>query len=484
MKNYIIYLIFIPAMLFLLPSCENGKDVDFADNTLTLTLSCNNLGLTRATIGGEDALNENLVKSIDCYFYAAGADKNTAALLVRPNVSVIQGSVVGTYTANISFEEAELTTLFGPVNKGGSANCLIYVIANRPSGVSLPMNGENLKLATINELKALTITSDFLTSAKLFNKQESFVMDSDGEPNSSNDTSVPGQDNTDIVNDVVTLSVDNTGSKTLFGIVPLYRTAAKVTLSISRFGPKDGDGTVVDNKGTEATTDDIVYMPDYSGIYAVFHNGLNMSHIAPDVVKNNFTESESSPYFTTGNFPLVKPADATSYQLTNPFYSYSYDWKTLGSKEAYITLIVPWGVRNADGTIDQATVKEYYYKVPVNYDGDELVRNTHYKIDIAVSILGTLDPESTVEITPSYTILDWNSDEVNTSMSDFRYLMVEKNHYVMNNVNSIEIPYWTSHNCTIVNVSVKRPDLSDGSIKTINSGYTLTLRTHQGLAAP
>ena len=459
MKKYVVYIILAFAVMFFLPSCENGGDVDFADNTLTLTLSCNDLGLTRATVNGEDAYNENIVNSIDCYFYPSNADFNTPARLVKNNISTLTKTAFGTYTATIKFEEEELKTLFGTVNKGGSANALIYIIANRPTNVSLPMADGVVKLATINELKALTITSDFSKSQE----QTSFVMDSDGKPDSTNDTSEAGATNIDIDNDdIVTYTIDNNGTKSLTGVVPLYRTAAKITLSVNRFGPEGANNTV--------TVGGKTYTPNYGGVYAVFHNGVSNSVIAPDVV------SQVSPsYFDTDDFSMA--AQAAPCQLGVPFYSYASDWsgETAG-EEAYITLVVPW---QANG---ENAYTPYYYKVPVNFSGDKLERNTHYKIDIAVSILGTLNPDSTVTIKPSYTILNWSNDEIPTSMSDFRYLMVEQNSYVMNNINTINIPYWTSHDCQIVNITVKRPNLSDNTVtdEIITSGYTLNLTNKDG----
>ena len=373
MKKYVIYLMFAVAMLLVLPSCNRGTDVDFANNTLTLTLSCNNLGLTRATVNGEDAYKENLVKYIDCYFYPEGATFETQAKLVKSNVQVRPGETVGTYAATIPFEEAELTQLFGSVANGSSAKCLIYVIANR-AGVSLPMNNGEVKLATINELKALTITSEFITSEG-FKLQESFVMDSDGKPNTGNDTSADGDTNVDIPDDdIVTLNVAQNGTKTLSGIVPLYRTAAKVTLNITRFGPVDGNGVFVDTKGTEATDDDVTYVPNLNKIYAVFHNGVKQSHIAPDVVSNSnlFSGEDKTahPYFNTGNFVMTPTAEGeVKSTLANPFYSYASDWSESGiNEESYITLVVPWAVKDGETTKDE---KEYFYKVPINYDGDK-----------------------------------------------------------------------------------------------------------------
>lgn len=455
MKKYVAYLIFAFVVMFVLPSCENETGIDSAENTLTLTLSCNNLGLTRATIDGEDDLNENTVTSIDCFFYLANADFDTEATLVKSNITALTKTTLGTYTATIKFEETELTSLFGTVSKGGSANCLIYVIANRPADVALPTENP-----TINQLKALTITSDFSKSQA----QQLFVMDSDATPDSNNDTSVAGDDDTDIDNDdIVIYTIDANGSKSLTATVPLYRTAAKITLSVNRFGPENG--------GNKVTVDGKTYTPNYGGVYAVLHNGINKSVIAPDVVSRSVA---SSDFFATENFSMA--AQSAPCKLSVPFYSYASDWSESTENAAYITLVVPW---QAEG---ETSYEPYYYKVPVNYSGDKLERNTHYKIDIAVSILGTLNPDQTVEITPSYTILDWSNDEIETAMSDFRYLMVEKNFYVMNNVNTIEIPYWTSHNCTIVNVSVTKPNLAanDGGTINVTSGYNLGLTPKDG----
>ena len=199
MKNYIIYLISILAVSLLL-SCDRGGEPELGNNTLRLTLACTDI--TRATEVGDDALNENKLISIDCFFYAAGADFNTPAL-ARRTISSINAS--GIYSTYISFEEDEIKEIFGDLTGKNSATCLIYVIANRPSTVALPDGNP-----TIKQLKSLTIESDFQEYAE---PQSSFVMDSKGD-------------------DVVSLVVNSNGSKSLSATVPLYRTAAKISFSI------------------------------------------------------------------------------------------------------------------------------------------------------------------------------------------------------------------------------------------------------------
>lgn len=440
MKNYIIYLISILAVSLLL-SCDRGGEPELENNTLRLTLACTDI--TRATEDGDDALNENKLTSIDCFFYPAGADFNTPARAKRSFTSL---SASGVYSTYISFEEDEITTIFGDLTGKSSASCLIYVIANRPDGVTLPDGNP-----TINQLKRLTIESDFQSYKT---PQPSFVMDSKG-------------------NDVVSLVVNSNGSKSLSATVPLYRTAAKISFSISKFGKGDIDTVIINGQ---------TYTPDYSGIYVILDNAVKKSHIGPDVILNSDIEN---PYCDVGGeeeakkIKMVATDGHAPCTLTMPFYSYPSDWSVSEENDTYISLVVPWKttISNGDGTTT-TTITPYHYKVPINYDGDKIERNTHYKISVQISVLGTLDPDLAVEIDPSYVVFDcltWQNDEISTTITDFRYLMVEQNSYVMNNVDEIMIPYWSSHKCELTGITITRPNLLNGGVDNITSGYTLNL---------
>ena len=424
---------FVFSLLLLLPSCDNnGGDVELEEGTLTLTLTCNDLGLTRATIEGEDTYKENTIKSIDCYFYKKTDGFDVAAAVVK-SIKNIQDAV-GSYTTTIKFEQSEFEALFDK-NATTEQQCLIYVIANYSGTLPIEDNTATIdKVETsINYLKGLVVESDF--DNYTIDDNWSFVMDSKG----------------NTTTDIATLSADK---KSLTGEIPLYRTAAKITLHINRFGPSGTPGYV------ELGED--MYKPYLGGIYAVLHNGVKKSTIAPDAVEYNKSDDD---YFTTDNFNLITAENTTS--IKKPFYSYASDWNENDENEAYITLIVPWKkVNSADDDVNsEEGTEDYYYTVPVSYQAKTLLRNTHYKINISVSILGTLDPNQTVTITPSYEIIDWSSESIGTNMETFRYLEVEKNHYVMNNVNEIYIPYWSSHECEIVDVTITQPDLKNGGTK-------------------
>lgn len=440
MKNYIIYLISILAMSLLL-ACDRGGEFELCNNTLALTLSCSDITRADADV---DPLNENKIVSLDCFFYAASPDATTADFdapsLAHRRISSI--SAIGEHTTYISFTEEEITNIFVDVTGRTNSTCFIYVIANRPESVALPATPAG---PSINQLKALTIQSDFQTYTT---PQSSFFMDSEG-------------------NDEVTLTINNNnGTKTLSGEVELRRTAAKISFTISRFGSNTNniDTVVIDGK---------TYKPNYEGIYVIFNNCVYRSHIAPDVVSNsNIGERYCDVGSETNDAAKIKMQTTGGHSpctLSKPFYSYPSEWSATEENDAYISLIVPW-TTVVDG-VTQFT--SYHYKVPINYDKDKIERNIHYKISVQISVLGTVDPDDPIEIDPSYVVFDcledWNSDPINADMTNFRYLMVEENSYVLNNVDEIEIPYWTSHPCKIVNAKITQADIKTGGDKTISN---------------
>ena len=320
MKNYIIYLISILAMSLLL-ACDRGGEFELGNNTLALTLSCSDI--TRAD--DPDPLNENKIVSLDCFFYAASPDATTADFnapsLAHRRISSI--SATGQYTTYISFEDEDIARIFGNSNR-----CFIYVIANCSSDI---FSSLSTSLPTINQLKALEVESDFQTYTK---KQSSFVMDSEG-------------------NDVVTLRVNDNGTKTLSGNVEHRRTAAKISFTISKFG--------LDDANDEVEIDGEKYTPNYGGIYVIFNNCVYKSHIAPDVVSNddindrcydvgsdeddddNADDAEADG--NEGNNGIIRRVTTEGHApctLSKPFYSYPSDRGVIEANNPYISLVVPW----------------------------------------------------------------------------------------------------------------------------------------------
>ena len=96
----------------LLLACDRGGEFELGNNTLALTLSCSDITRADADV---DALNENKILSLDCYFYAASPNATTADFnapsLAHRRISSI--NAIEQYTTYISFTEEEISTIFG-----------------------------------------------------------------------------------------------------------------------------------------------------------------------------------------------------------------------------------------------------------------------------------------------------------------------------------------------------------------------------------
>ena len=176
MKRYILYFLNI-LLVSVFASCEEveelNKTFDEKKNH-TLTLHVNTGGMQSRTINGEDSRNENLIQSLDCFFYTSVNE--SAKCYKRATIPV--GGFTGTqsHSVNISFEDEEMKNIFGNDYKdnGNNRTCYIYIIANRPSSITITGN------ETIKVLKSKTLESGFAT----LGNQANFVMDS-GKPNAN-----------------------------------------------------------------------------------------------------------------------------------------------------------------------------------------------------------------------------------------------------------------------------------------------------------
>ena len=123
-----------------------------------------------------------------------------------------------------------------------------------------------------------------------------------------------------------------------------------------------------------------------------------------------------------------------------PFYSYSSSWNANDdSREAYLSLKIYWTNKRT------GTILPYTYRIPVNDDTKELLRNHHYLIKLNVAILGSLAGEETeVELKPEYIIENWSEEELDVNMKKYKYLWVKDKYVVMNNISTIDIEYASS----------------------------------------
>ena len=427
----------------LLPSCEKETfqatfpNAEF--NTLSLKLFCSENKLSRTS--PDDTNNENAIHRLDIFLYSNAADFNTPAIYSTTLDNIVAKE---SHTVDIKLDNTTVDNLFG-----SGTTCKIYVIANRPDATQLVEN----KKYKVRELKGLQIAAAFNSNQP----QSDFVMDSKFDDN-----------------DVVELDAS---THALSGEVHLYRAASKISLVVTEVKNvplTDADGNPVyeinedgsfriEKNGDESP---IMWEANTDGMYVRLHDGVMRSTIdnteVPYSIQN--TDSQKDYFSFASGSEIQMNATATNVWEHSPaFYSYSSDWGKAQNpdEEPYLTLIVPWARSDEKNDDGNPYYQRTYYQVPISTIAKSLARNTHYKINLVVSRLGSFVEETPTAISPSsYIIVPWQSESVNADLMDYRYLMVEEKEITIYNENELYIPYATSHEAEIVSVTCKQMDLS------------------------
>lgn len=369
--------------------------------------------LTRVTEDGLDEYNENTIESAVLLLYpddgTAGAQET-----YQPTVSQVFTGLTANQTAvlQVILTDAAKNRLFG---NNGTSSCRAIVFTNLPQNVL----GNITATTTADDIKKMTVTSPFESNEV----QQSFVMDGSGE---------------------VRLAADG---KSASGTVDVQRVAAKITLSIRV--PE----SITMGEGEQQTT----WNSQRSNMRAAIMNGVKTSAVVP----SNHTNADSDYYSmptqaTSGNGPRsmnlvegVSPETGYPYIVNIPFYTYPNSWTEAAEEthRTFITLMVPW----REG--DTGPYRTSYYQVPINR-GTSIARNVSYRINLNVGVLGSFTPDEPFLLEDcSYTAVDWSRENIDVSISDYRYLVVDQEYYTINNEPSISIPLYSSHPVVVQNVT-------------------------------
>lgn len=428
----------LSAALLLVSCTEREFDTPAADeNVLTVSLDPGAMGLTRATAYGEDRFNENEIKNFKLYFYTKGSSDDAEAVYVYPpsgfataqandaaNVGADFGvdPTTGKVTVRMKLVQEYIDRIFP-----SESSCNVYAVANLDGVAELPAS------TSVNSLKKAVLTSNFgpddaVAEVPYAKIQDSFAMDGEGS------------------------LTYNPSTRTVSGNVPMYRAASKITLTVTKV-TTDG----VEDKDWE---------PQTSEMRVAYINGINRGYLNGQM-KKPLREGDSKEYLfsyktsTSNKSRLLSGDSASGWTHELPFYSYYDFWGEAGNTSdadcgdaPYLLLSVPWR-HGANGRYMTC-----YYAVPFNLLAGQLDRNTWYKINLAVRVLGSGDPDNPTELTPSYMILPWGNEvETNANLMRYRYLMVDQNYYEMHNINSLTIPFISSHDVEVVNVKLTYLDL-------------------------
>ncbi len=450
------YIPVILTALLALSSCgKEPNSLPSGEGILTLCLSPCDMELTRAEseYGSED-YNENKITGFKLYFYSENSE-TAAAKYIYPasGLASLTNEAADGYSTNgltvdptsgkVTLSLALEKTVGAALFPSGASQCYVYAVANTGTLVTLPSTAGDAATSKEN-LKKLSVSAEFgptTASDPFAEPQADFVMDGSA-----------------------TLTKD--ADQNISGTVELSRAAAKVTFYVTEVKPvQDKDPSTDDLLGTwNALTDKM---------HVCYRNAVNFSLINGDT-----TPAERSGHvvnYTTSQGRLLSPfttsAGKTNWTHSLPFYSYFDEWTSSSSSDApYLLLQIPWSYTRAG----ESTPTRYftcYYAVPFNSVPSAVTgtcridRNTWYKVSLSVSILGSGDPDNPTEILPSYMVLPWGNNPVQTNadLVRYRYLITDRNSFVMNNVNALEIPFYSSHKVTLVSSSMTKTVLKPSS---------------------
>ena len=431
MKRYISYIACLALSIIAIGCVKSdiGSDIE-QGGELTLQFS-NGALTTRATRANDSSNNEDLLKSVQLFFYPKGSETSNAVYTCTvANFHTTDANGNTTSTANTANKS---TTVKIKISAGDLANmfpnnateCLVYAIANGPT----PATNAKTDVAS---LKKMSIEADFTTAT-----QASFVMDSD------------------------ICTIEKNG-KNLIGTVELTRAAAKIELTVN------ASNIVIDGK---------TYMPQTAKMKVALLRGVKKGLVDDGSDETPVDHNVAEDYF---DINIAAGRGFTNGVQTTPFYSYSSKWEAGADDEATLKLMIPWGV-SADGTTAPSSYLSYIYEVPVNDRGKSIVRNKYYKITLNVGVLGSLNEEP-VTLNPSYVVLDWGTGEVDVELSRPKYLVVDEHHYVINNETELEFLFHSSDECIITKATCTQTNLKTNETSTISRNDNATTVTNKSYA--
>lgn len=402
--------LFLCVLLLAAAACSNDafEELDGAETgkgflNLNLSLSAD----TRAiNVGGEVHNNENKVNTLDIYLYEYDADGTAAPKIFRH----LQNP-----TSTVGIPLREVTAAFG-----SATVCKVVAVANCAAT-------KNMDTPSLNELKGIGLTADFRKNEV----QNDFVM----------------------TNFYQTAPEAKWDDKEGSGKVELKRVAAKIRVALD----------VV----PELTEGGKTWTPDKNDMRLFISKGVNKGRL--DGTQITLAESDYYSVLTSGskngadynvarkfeNLGAVPSAPEDNYTYYNmlPYYSYPNDWEDsmFDDSQTMLTVVVPWV--NKEG--GKETYLPTYYTIPVN-DVKKLESNKYYYIRMHVGIMGSVTPEKPIEVDIQCEIADWGTAaEGIVDLRPVRYLNLNQKEFVMNNVCEIEIPFESTHDCTVESFSGK-----------------------------
>ena len=361
------------------------------DHCIEITLKGLNPALsTKASSRGADAYNENLVKSVDCFFYPNGATNSDAVFMAlgRGAEPVAEGDST-VYKVKVFFTDADANRMFGSTVSG---TCQLFVVCNAP----LNYSGHT----DVASLKELVVENDFTAQTV----QSSFVMSAD---------------------EIATVTLTTVGdNRTASGRIKVSRAAAKIQFFLlipDEFEDESGQiWEPVLDAGIGISMSNAVKRGKVDGDYTV-QNADYISYGSRAVTKLDPSE-------------LITGHEDFTYTHV-PFYSYPCSWSDLSDYGASVVFRIPWRIRG------ESNYRYRKYQLNPNVGTMDLQRNKYYRTFVRVASLGGADKESIVIIQDcDYEILPWMNEGASAGQGlvpgelvTYKYLVIDHPEQVINN---------------------------------------------------
>ena len=345
----IFILLFIALACALATSCEREKfEGPEGDGGIVLNFRCANPESRAGTNGvrdGENAWNENLISTLDLFFYPEDGTGNNCVLHKHFSPNESDGdATVTTYTT-----DEFVTGTLVPTSRN---SFWVYAVANYPG--TLIENENDLSGTSVAALKTTQLNCNFAAASG--HLQSSFVMDGLAQ--------VTG--------------VQKENRLVAKGSVTLRRVASKITVQLHIADQVAVPKTREENE-VHINYDEL-WEPMINGLQMYIENGVRNTTLAAKPVDNPiyFSYTGNRMYFDRS----TDAADANYPFVTDPTYVYPQRWEYASKEsptlEPTLKLILPWRrIADPDNHVT-ATQKQFYYKIIIPDDPRPAVADTTY----------------------------------------------------------------------------------------------------------
>ena len=383
---------------------EDLPKTGIPDHCIEITLGGLHPALTaKASSRGADAYNENLVESVDCFFYANGGTGSNAVFsaLGRGAEAVAEGDST-VYKVKVFFTDADALRMFGNKNSG---TCELFVICNAPLSYDMAHS-------SVAELKELVVENDFTAQ----NIQRSFVMSAD---------------------EIATVTLTTVGEdRSASGRIKVSRAAAKIQFFLLIPDEFEDES----HQMWEPVLD--------AGI------GISLSNaVKKGKVDGDYTV-QVADYVNYGSRAITELAAGDriagheQYKYTHvPFYSYPCAWSDLSDYATTVVFRIPWRI------VGETNYQWKKYQLSPNISTLDLKRNQYYRTFVNVQSLGGADKESLVVVPDcDYEIIPWMNEStsgggqgvVPGELITYKYLVMDHPEQVINNEETVYFTYVSS----------------------------------------